>query len=137
MESVRKKPVVSGKRSGTGLPPGPSRSTSRPEAVAPSNSARSQSLGLDWTILTDHAHLLLVLSRNPSLVLREAASQVGITQRAAQRIFADLRANGIIKREKIGCRSQYRILAEEPLPDPIETNRTIAELLALFNDAET
>ena len=129
MKTARKKPMVSSrKRSRAGLPAGPSRSKSRSAAATPSGSA-----GPHWTFLTNYAHVLLLLSRNPSVVLREVALQVRITERAVQRIIADLESGGIIDREKIGRQNHYRIRAEQSLRHPIESHRTIGELLALIN----
>ena len=34
-----------------------------------------------WTFLTNHAHVLLCLARDPALRLRDLATQVGITDR--------------------------------------------------------
>ena len=76
---------------------------------------------------------MLLLPRSPSLVLREVAAQVGITERAVQRIIADLEAGGIIVREKIGRQNQYRIRANKPLRHPLEAHHTVGELLALIN----
>lgn len=87
-----------------------------------------------WTFLTNHSHVLFLLSRDPSIVLREVALQVGITERAVQRIIADLEAGGIIEREKIGRQNHYHIRTDQRLRHPIESHRTIGELLALINE---
>ena len=89
---------------------------------------------MQWTFLTNHSHVLVLLFRNPSVVLREVALQVGVTERAVQRIVADLEAGGIIEREKIGRQNHYRIRVEQPLRHPIESHRTIGDLLALLCD---
>jgi predicted DNA-binding transcriptional regulator len=86
-----------------------------------------------WHFLTNHSHVLLLLSRDSSLVLREVAWQVGITERAVQRILADLEADGFIEREKIGRKNHYRILTKQPLRHPVESHRTIGDLIALIN----
>jgi predicted ArsR family transcriptional regulator len=95
-----------------------------------------ESTGLQWTFMTNHSHVLVLLSRNPSMVLREVALQVGITERAVQRIIADLEAGGVIEREKIGRQNHYQIQADQPLRHPIESHRTIGELLALLNSSD-
>jgi predicted transcriptional regulator len=137
MKTAGEKPTVSpGKSSRTALPADPSQSKSRSAAVPPSVSPPSESAGSHWTFLTNHTHVLVVLSRNPSLVLRAVALQVGITERAVQRIIADLEASGIIDREKIGRQNHYRIQADQPLRHHNESHRTIGELLALLNGAE-
>ncbi len=83
-----------------------------------------------WTFLTNHAHVLILLSQDASQVLREVAVQVGITERAVQRIIADLEHDGFIERERIGRKNHYRILTKRPLRHPIESHRTIGDLIA-------
>ncbi len=107
----------------------------RSTAMTPAVALAKESTGVQWTFLTNHAHVLVLLSRNPSLVLREVALQVGITERAVQRIIADLEAGGVIEREKIGRQNHYRIRTHPPLRHPIESHRTIGDLLALFGEA--
>ena len=85
-----------------------------------------------WTFLTNHAHVLIVLHAEPGLVLREVATRVGITERAVQRIVQDLEEEGFIRREKIGRRNQYEVLADRPLRHPIESHRKIGEVLKLI-----
>lgn len=87
-----------------------------------------------WTFLSNHSHVLILLAKNSSLVLREVALKVGITERAVQRIVADLEAAGIIVREKVGRQNHYSIRTEKSLRHPIESHRTIGQLLALIND---
>lgn len=84
-----------------------------------------------WTFLTNHAHVLILLSKNSSLVLREVALQVGITERAVQRIILDLESEGYIERARVGRKNQYRILSNQALRHPIEAHRSIGELIAL------
>ena len=68
-----------------------------------------------WTFLTNHAHVLAVLNADPTKVLRQVASDVGITERAVQRIIQDLEEQGFIERQRVGRQNQYRILREKPL----------------------
>ena len=85
-----------------------------------------------WTFLTNHFHVLIQLHSNPSLVLREVARQIGITERAVQRIISDLEDGNIIKRQRVGRKNRYRINLDEPLRHPLEANHTIGELLDLI-----
>jgi len=48
-----------------------------------------------WTFLTNHAHVLLTIARDQQITLREVAVRVGITERATQKIVADLEWLGI------------------------------------------
>lgn len=86
-----------------------------------------------WTFLTNHAHVLAVLHWDPEIVLRQVAIEVGITERAVQRIIHDLEEGGFIEREKVGRRNRYRVLTNESLRHPIEAHRKIGDLLKLIN----
>lgn len=82
-----------------------------------------------WTFLTNHAHVMILLAKNPEIVLREVANLVGITERAVQRIIADLERDGFLVRERVGRRNSYRIRQGRPLRHPIEAHRSIGDLL--------
>lgn len=101
----------------------------------PDNS-RASVAGASWTFLTNHTHVLILLARNPSIVLRAVAIQVGITERAVQRIIADLEEGGIIEREKVGRQNHYRIMPDQPLRHPVEAHRSIGDLLSLLSEEE-
>ena len=49
-----------------------------------------------WTFLTNHAHVLLTIARDPQTTMRRVAAGVGITERATQKIVADLVAAGYL-----------------------------------------
>lgn len=117
------------KRSGTSAPADPSRSKRRRAAAA-----RPTGLDGHWTFLTNHTHVLVLLSRNPFVVLREVARLVGITERAVQRIIADLESVGAIERERIGRQNHYRIRATHPLRHAVTSHCTVGELLAVLNE---
>jgi len=85
-----------------------------------------------WTFLTNHSHVLILLSQHPAMVLREVAAHVGITERAVQRIIADLEAAGCIEIEKMGRRNRYRILKSQSLRHPIEAHHTIGDLVRMI-----
>jgi DNA-binding MarR family transcriptional regulator len=85
-----------------------------------------------WTFLTNHAHVLAVLHSDPQKVLREVAIEVGITERAVQRIIQDLEEGGFIERERVGRRNRYRIRKGQTLRHPIEAHRKIGDLLKLI-----
>ncbi|MEZ6130819.1 MAG: winged helix-turn-helix transcriptional regulator [Planctomycetaceae bacterium] len=84
-----------------------------------------------WTFLSNHAHVLITLYANPDLVLREVALKVGITERGVQRILQDLEEEGFIRREKVGRRNHYQIVTDQSLRHPLESHRTIGDLLRL------
>jgi predicted ArsR family transcriptional regulator len=85
-----------------------------------------------WTFLTNHTHIVVVLSREPEMRIRDMAEVVGITQRAVQRILAELTANGVITITKEGRRNRYQINHQMRLRHPLEARHTIGELLDLL-----
>lgn len=104
----------------------------KPEAEAPKTPLSTPAAPVPWTFLTNHSHVLILLARHPAIVLREVAMQVGITERAVQRIIAELEAGGFIEREKVGRQNHYRILRDKPLRHPVEAHRSIGDLLDLI-----
>jgi DNA-binding MarR family transcriptional regulator len=84
-----------------------------------------------WTFLTNHAHVLLLLEREGDLVMRDIAQRVGITERAVQRIVADLVDGGFLRVSKDGRRNTYAVDGAQHLRHPIESHRTVGELLRL------
>jgi DNA-binding MarR family transcriptional regulator len=89
----------------------------------------------DWTFLTNHAHVLVALARDPEATLREVSARIGITERAVQAIVADLEAEGYLKRERVGRRNRYTINPSSRFRHPAESDHEIGELLAVFDAA--
>jgi DNA-binding MarR family transcriptional regulator len=87
-----------------------------------------------WTFLTNHAHVLLCLARDPETRMRDVAEQVGITERAVQRIVSELEEAGYVVRDREGRRNRYEVRADVALRHPIERHRSVATLLALVLD---
>ncbi|MEA2197404.1 MAG: hypothetical protein QOJ25_1455 [Solirubrobacteraceae bacterium] len=86
-----------------------------------------------WAFLTNHGRVLVCVARDPGIRLREIGDCVGITERAAHRIVAELTSAGYITRERSGRRNQYTINSHLPLPDPIVSEQTIGELLTILS----
>ncbi len=86
-----------------------------------------------WTFLTNHMHVLVVLARDPELRIRDMAEQIGITQRAVQRILAELIGEGILKVKKEGRRNRYTIQRRARLRHPLESKHTVGELIDLLD----
>ena len=86
-----------------------------------------------WTFLSNHAHVLLCVAKDPDLRLREIAERVGITERAVQRIVTDLAEGGYIAIRKEGRRNHYDVQADRHLCHPVEHTATISDLLILVS----
>lgn len=92
--------------------------------------------GHQWTFFTNHAHVMVCLARNPDQPLREVALAVGITERAVQRIVADLEQAGYLERLRSGRRNRYQMFPGTPLRHPLEAHRSIGDLLDAVADSD-
>jgi DNA-binding MarR family transcriptional regulator len=90
--------------------------------------------GREWTFLTNHAHVLVCIENDPELRMRDIAERVGITERAVQRIVADLERERYVRVIRRGRRNFYRIHEKRHLRHPIESHRHVSDLLALLSD---
>ncbi len=88
-----------------------------------------------WTFLTNHAHVLVAVSRDPELRQRDISELVGITEGAVQRILHELETDGYIVRERVGRRNRYTIVAGRPLRHPLEAGHTIEDIVDTVNRA--
>ena len=82
-----------------------------------------------WTFLTNHLHVLACIDRDPAIRLRDVAVLVGITERAAQSMVADLAQEGYITRVRVGRRNHYEIHRGAPLRHSLERGVTIGAVL--------
>jgi DNA-binding MarR family transcriptional regulator len=85
-----------------------------------------------WDFLTNHAHVLVCVARDPGARLRDIAAAVGITERGAHRIVSELVDEGYVVRERRGRRNHYQVKAKLPLRHPLSQEREVGELLSLL-----
>jgi DNA-binding IclR family transcriptional regulator len=89
----------------------------------------------EWTFLTNHAHVLVCLRRDPAARLRDIGDAVGITERATHRIVTELEEAGYLIRTRDGRRNRYTLQPDKLLRHPLEGARRIGALLDLLEDA--
>jgi DNA-binding MarR family transcriptional regulator len=85
-----------------------------------------------WTFVTNHTQVLLAIYRDGDLRLRDIAATVGITERAAQRIVADLIEGGYITRERVGRRNHYVVNPEIKMRHPAQREQDVGTLLKVL-----
>ena len=88
-----------------------------------------------WVFLSNHAHVLLCIARDPETRTRDIAERIGITERAAQRIVAELIAEGYLTRTKVGRRNRYEINRHGHLRTPVFSEFEIGPLLDVLKTA--
>ena len=86
-----------------------------------------------WTYLSNHGHVLVALSRDPGVRLRDVAVQVGITERAVQGIVADLVTAGHVVKDKAGRRNTYQVSRRSRFRHPLESGVQLGDFLDLVN----
>jgi hypothetical protein len=90
-----------------------------------------------WFVLTNHGNVLLCVARDPTIRISEIARSVGIGERAAQKIVADLVAEGFVVRIKEGRRNRYEIDRSAHLRHPLFADLEIGPLLDVLRDRPT
>ena len=86
-----------------------------------------------WRFLSNHTQVLLCIQRDPNVRFRDIAQMVGITERAAQRIVADLIEAGYVESERIGRRNHYRVNTDVSMRHPAQEGHDVGELLRILN----
>ena len=90
-----------------------------------------------WSFLTNHAHVLMCVSEDPDITVRDLALQVGITERAVMRIIGELDDAGVLDRTREGRRNHYEINQELHLRHPVEDHCTVGDLIRMFQQTLT
>jgi hypothetical protein len=86
----------------------------------------------DFAFLTNHGKTLLLIAHDLRIRIRDIAALLHITERATQRIVADLARAGYIERERDGRRNLYSVRTDIPLGLPIQRDIDIGSLLAIL-----
>ena len=87
----------------------------------------------NWTLFSNHGHVLVCLARDPKARLRDVAADVGITERAVQKIVRDLQDGGMISITKSGRRNCYRIHGKQTLRHTLEADCKLRDLIKVIN----
>jgi Mn-dependent DtxR family transcriptional regulator len=82
-----------------------------------------------WTFLTNHSHVLVCIANDSDILTRDVARLVGITERSAQRIIAELEEAGYLSHAKVGRRNHYEVHGDRPLRHPLENHLAVEAIL--------
>ena len=85
----------------------------------------------EWTFFSNYGHVLVCLARNREARLRDVAADVGITERAVQKIVRDMQDAGFITVTKQGRCNRYRINRRKSLRHGLESHCSVGKLLSL------
>jgi DNA-binding IclR family transcriptional regulator len=87
---------------------------------------------MSWMFVTNHARVLLAVAAGPQQTVRQIADQVGITERAAHRVIANLVDAGYLDRRRVGRRAEYRLNVDKLHVESNDRARAVRELVALL-----
>jgi DNA-binding MarR family transcriptional regulator len=85
-----------------------------------------------FSFLTNHGLTLLCIAEDPRIRIREIAATVSITERAAQRIVADLVEAGYVSRVRDGRRNVYTVQTDLRVALPSRRDVDPSALLAVL-----
>jgi hypothetical protein len=85
-----------------------------------------------FSFLTNHGAVLLCIAEDPQVRMRDIASTVDITERAAQRIVADLIDAGYVDRSRTGRRNSYTVRTDLPVALPAQRDVDLQSLLTVL-----
>ncbi len=82
-----------------------------------------------WTFLTDHAHVLVLLARDPRSEPEAIADELGVDLDIIEEVFTDLEEGGYIRRERKGGKVFTYIDREQPLRHSVEKHHPVGRLI--------
>ncbi len=85
-----------------------------------------------WTFITNHARVLMVITQDPTVRLRDIAATLDITERAAQRIVTELVDEGYLSRKREGRRNVYTVHAKQSMRTPQAHSVDVGSFLSLM-----
>ena len=101
-------------------------------SLAASEDVRDSPAVAEFAFLTNHGKTLLLIAHDRQIRTRDIAQRLNITERATQRIVADLAKAGYIARERTGRRNLYTVRDHLPLGLPTQRDIDIGTLLAIL-----
>jgi len=82
-----------------------------------------------WTFLSHHAHVLIVLAGNPEETIDGLAAHCGVTSRSIVSVLKDLEDANYITKSRVGRNNHYSINTDGPLRHPTSAHHTVGDLI--------
>jgi len=90
-----------------------------------------------WTFLTNHALVILLVARHSRITAREISLELGITERAVQRIVADLEEADYLQKTREGRKVKYDVNRDMPMRHRTQQAVAIGSLLKILRTNRT
>jgi MarR-like DNA-binding transcriptional regulator SgrR of sgrS sRNA len=88
----------------------------------------------DWSLLTNHARLLLLIDHERGLRVRDMAEWLHLSERGTALILRDLREAGYVTSRREGRRVFYSVVPSKPLRSDLLKHQTVGQLLELITE---
>ena len=85
-----------------------------------------------WTFITNHASVLLLVSKHPQITAREIAQEVGITERAVRLIINDLHTEGYLRKTREGRGVRYAVDSKRSMRHKTQQGVAVKHLLSIL-----
>ncbi|MFE2587008.1 helix-turn-helix transcriptional regulator [Streptomyces sp. NPDC059378] len=85
-----------------------------------------------WTFVTNHSRVLAAIAEDRTTRVRDIAARCRLTERAVQKIIADLEEGGYLTHVREGRSNVYRVAPDTLLRHPADTPATVADLLSIL-----
>jgi DNA-binding MarR family transcriptional regulator len=87
-------------------------------------------------LLSRHAHVLLILAKDPMVTIREISFVLDVTERTVLRILNQLEEQGFLRIERRGRNNSYRVLLDAESSSRFENSCKIRDVIGLMNSHE-
>jgi len=88
-----------------------------------------------WTFITHHAAILVLLALNPRITARELAGRVGVTERTVRTIIGDLEQDGYITKKHEGRTVSYTVNPDRSLRHVTQNDKAVGQLLSVLAES--
>lgn len=86
-----------------------------------------------WTILTAHGRALVEIVADLDIRMRDLAEAIGVTERTAQAIVADLEQAGYVTHKRVGRRNRYSVDLDQPFRHPAQKGHQVGPFLEMLS----
>jgi predicted transcriptional regulator len=95
----------------------------------------------EWSLLTNHARLLLAIENEPELRVRDIADRLHLSERGVHLILRDLREAGYVRADRDpdrdGRRIYLSVVPTKPFRHEPFRHQTVGQLLELLAETES
>ncbi len=82
-------------------------------------------------LLSRYTHVLLILTKNPNITMRELSIVLEVTERTALRTLNELERKGFISVDRRGRNNWYRVLFDAQSASRFENNCSTRDLIGM------